>query len=219
MLEYEAAVRQQVGSDGPLRSPPVLAAGSGWLVERAIQTEPWTSGVVGDVAAAAARIADLELPRAPERRPAARATALKRRVALGRHPRLLRELLRARRLLDETDLPTTTGHGDFHPGNILLAGGPWIVDWELSGLFPAGYDLMQFWVTAQEPVDRALVFEAALELVGRSRRKELARLRYALLVRTAANKLVNPRSFDRDRSGARRLLGLLQSARTEAGLD
>ena len=215
MLEHEADVRRLVGSDGPLRSPQPLAQGRGWLLEPAVEPEPWSDGAIEGVAAAAARIADLELPSVPAAR--ARAGSLRRRLALCRNPRLFRELLRARRLVDESGLPTVTGHGDFHPGNILLARGPWIVDWELCGPLPAGYDLMQLWAAAPDDVDRNLIFEAALDVVG-SRSKELARLRYAVLVRTIAGKLAAAHSFDRDRRGARRLLELLPSAGREADL-
>jgi hypothetical protein len=218
VLQHEAAVRRLVGSDRPLRSPPPLAEGPGWMVERAVQPEPWTDDAVEGVAAAAARIAELELPSAPEEH-APRGLALRRRLALARRPRLVRELVRARQLISQTGLPTTTAHGDFHAGNILLAGGPWIVDWELSRSLPAGYDLMQFWATAPDEVDRQLVFNAALEIVGRNRRNELARLRYAVLVRTIATKLAAERSFDRDEAGARTLLRLLPSAKREAGVD
>ena len=187
------------------------------MVEHAVEPEPWTDHAVDGVAAAAARIADLELPSRPEE-DAPRSLALRRWLALARRPRLVRELLRARQLISQTGLPTTTGHGDFHAGNILVAGGPWIVDWELSRPLPAGYDLMQFWATAPDEVDRELVFDAALEVVGRNHRKELARLRYAVLVRTIATKLAAERSFDRDETGARKLLGLLPSAKREAAV-
>jgi hypothetical protein len=216
VLRHEAAVRRLVGSEGPLRSPPALAEGPGWLLETAVQPEPWAADAVEGVAAAAARIADVELPRAPER--ARRDRALRRRLALARRPRLVRELVRAGRLISQTGLPTVTGHGDFHAGNILVAGGPWIVDWELSGPLPAGYDLMQFWATAPEEVDRELVFDAALEIVGRGQRNELQKLRYAVLVRTIATKIAAERSFDRDPTGARKLLRLLPAAKREAGL-
>jgi hypothetical protein len=62
------------------------------------------------------------------------------------------------------------------------------------------------------------VFDAALEIVGRHQRKELARLRYAVLVRTIATKLAAERSFDRDETGAHKLLRLLPSAKREAGV-
>jgi hypothetical protein len=216
VLQHEAAVRRLVGSDGPLRSPPVLAEGRGWLVERAILPEPWANDAVAGVAAAAGRLAELELPPAPQR--SGRELGLRRRLALARRPRLVRELLRAERLVSQTGLPTITGHGDFHAGNILVASGPWIVDWELSRPLPAGYDLMQFWATAPDEVDRELVFDAAVEIVGRSRRMELARLRYAVLVRMIATKLTAGRSFDRDPTGACELLHLLPSAKSEADL-
>ena len=126
--------------------------------------------------------------------------------------------MRARQLISQTGLPTTTGHGDFHAGNILVAGGPWIIDWEL---FPTASGRLrpdQFSATAPDEVDRELVFDAALEIVGRNHRNELARLRYAVLVRTIATKLAAERSFDRDETGARKLLGLLPSAKREAGI-
>ena len=56
-----------------------------------------------------------------------------------------------------------TSHGDFHRGNVLVRDGvAWVVDWELSGKRPAGYDLMQFWATLEGAEDRERLFERAV---------------------------------------------------------
>ena len=46
-------------------------------------------------------------------------------------------------LADEESLPLSFAHGDFHPGNILIAGGKLqsVIDWEFCGWKCAGYDL------------------------------------------------------------------------------
>jgi hypothetical protein len=94
----------------------------------------------------------------------------------------------------------------------------WVVDWELSGERPAGYDLMQFWATLEGAEDREYLFELAVSSIGADRRRELLRLRHALVVRTIVGKLAAPMAFDRDPAGARDLLALLPGLRAEAGL-
>jgi hypothetical protein len=218
VLEHEAAVRGLVGGEGPLRAPPVLERGPDWLLEEAIEPEPCEGAERIDVvAAAAAAIAQLELPLAPARSGGSRAS-LRTRARMLRSPLPLRDLRAARRTLADPGLPTVTSHGDFHRGNVLVKGGAaWVVDWELSGLRPAGYDLMQFWATLERPDDRERLFEAAVETVGGARQALLA-LRHALVVRTIAGKLAGPKDFDRDPAGAHELLALLPVLRAEAGL-
>ena len=214
-LGYEAQVRALVGDSGSLRSPGVLEQGVGWLLERRVvpNEEP-----VELVVAAAAEIAALRLPPAPSTSPARRGLEpLLRRLRLLGRPRLAVELLHARRLLGRSKLPEVTTHGDFHPGNVLLAdGAAWVVDWELAGRGPAGLDLMRYWATLERPGDRERLFTAAVELVGDE--LELARLRYAIAVVTAADKLSHPRSLNRDPTGAAALLPLLPELRRAAQL-
>ena len=219
MLEHEAVVREVVGTDGPLRAPAVLERGPNWLLEEAVDPEPCRGAERVDlVAAAAEAIALLELPPAP--------TGAGRRMAKARtRARMLRSTLRlrdlraARRTLADPGLPAITSHGDFHQGNVLVnEGAAWVVDWELSGLRPAGYDLMQFWATLERPEDRERLFEAAVATVGRARRPALLALRHALVVRTIAGKVAGPKAFDRDPAGAHDLLELLPELRAEAGL-
>jgi hypothetical protein len=131
----------------------------------------------------------------------------------------LGDLRASRRTLAEPGLPLVTSHGDFHRGNVLVSGGAaWVVDWELSGRRPAGYDLMQFWATLDLPEDRERLFETTVMSVGSAHRAELLRLRHALLVRTIAAKLSSRMNFDRDPAGAHDLLTLLPAVRQEAGL-
>lgn len=214
-LTHEAEIRKLVGTEGPLRAPPVLGRGTGWLLEAAVDPEPCDGPECIDaVAAAAERLAELELPPAPGA--SQRGGRLLTRVRILRSPLPLRDLRAARRTLADPGLPTVTSHGDFHAGNVLVQdGAAWVVDWELSGRRPAGYDLMQFWATLEHPEDRERLFEAAVASIGA--RSELLRLRYALVVRTIAGKLAAPMTFDRDREGADKLLALLPGLRTEAG--
>jgi hypothetical protein len=213
VLEHEAHVRAVVGEAGPLRAPAVLAAGRGWLLERRIEPEDEPVEVV---VAAAGELARIELPDPPAgRRTRLSLGALRRRLRLLGRPRLSAELARARRLLAETLLPHVTTHGDFHPGNVLRAtGAAWAIDWELAGRGPTGYDLMRYWATLDEPGERDRLYAAALELAGDER--ELARLRYAVAVLTAADKLTHPQALNRDAQGAAELLALLPELRAAA---
>ena len=218
MLAHEAAVREIVGTDGPLRAPLVLEWAAGWLLEKAVDSEPFEGAEPIDaVVAAAGRIPQLDLPRAPAR--TGRGGSLRTRARLLRSPLPLRDLRAARRTLADPGLPAVTSHGDFHRGNVLMQDGvAWVVDWELSGERPAGYDLMQFWATLERAADRERLFEASVASVGTTNRPALLRLRHALVVRTIAGKLAAPRAFDRDRGGAHALLELLPEIREEAGL-
>lgn len=214
MLQHEAAVREIVGSEGPLRAPPVLERGPGWLLETAIEPEPFGGADhVGLVAAAAERLQGLELPEPPARaeRPSVRA-----RLRLLASPLPVADLRRARRVMAEIRLPLVTTHGDFHPGNVLINGGAaWVVDWELSGRGPAGSDLLLFGSTVERAEDRERLLESAVELAGD--RSEALRLAYAVLVRATAAKLSARQPFDRDPQGAKRLLALLPASRRAAG--
>jgi len=214
MLEHEAAVREIVGVDGPLRAPPVLDFGPDWLLEAAIEPEPFGGAAhVELVAAAAERLQGLELPELPPRPGRGRARA---RLRLLASPLPIADLRRARRIMAELRLPLVTTHGDFHPGNVLLSGGAaWVVDWELSGHGPAGSDLLLFASTLDSAEDRERLLEAAVELAGDHR--EALRLAYAVLVRAAAAKLSAAQPFDRDPEGAEKLLALLPASRQAAG--
>jgi hypothetical protein len=213
VLEHEARVRALVGETGALRSPAVLAQGTGWLVERNVVPG---EAPVEAVVAAAAELATLELP-APAVTPRRRLSLapLRRRLRWLGRPRLAAELAHARRLLAASRLPEVTTHGDFHPGNVLRADGrAWVVDWELVGRGPAGYDLMRYWAATRDGGERERLYAGALELAGDE--AELARLRYALAVLTAADKLSHPQALNRDREGAAELLRLLPELRRAA---
>lgn len=218
---HEAAVRRIVGVDGPLRAPNVLARGESWLLEPEIAHRPGAGRVyVETVAAAAERLAALQLPVPPHWRITGGSGARLRRTAvLARSPLPLADLWRSKRLREESRLPQVTSHGDFHRENVLFADdAAWVVDWELSGRRPFGYDLMQHWATLSDPSDREALFEAAVALAGEVQRGELLRLRYALVVTTLANYLASPMPFDRDPEEAHTLLQLLPDVRAEAGL-
>jgi hypothetical protein len=221
MLEHEAVVREVVGTEGPLRAPAVLERGPDWLLEEAIEPEPCRGAERVDVVAAAAEaIASLELPPAPANAGQRSASArTKARARTLRSTLRLRDLRAARRTMADSGLPAVTSHGDFHQGNVLVhEGAAWVVDWELSGMRPAGYDFMQFWATLGRPEDRERLFEAAVATVGAARRPALLKLRHALVVRTIAGKVAGPQAFDRDPAGAHDLLELLPELRAEAGL-
>jgi Phosphotransferase enzyme family len=222
LLDHETAIRAQVETAGPLRTPPVLARGPSWMVEKGISGEPWRGPRAMDVVAAAAeRIAGLQLP-------SLRTTwrplrSLKRRfrlIASGTIP--VRELMTANRVFSDLSLPNVSAHGDFHPGNVMLLDeAAWVVDWELSGPFPAGYDLMQFWAGVEDPADRRRLFELAVEVLGSGHRRELLRLRYVVVVRTIANILTTPfgvRGGPHGLAAARPLLAQLPVLRAEADL-
>jgi hypothetical protein len=219
VLAHEVHVRGLVGADGPLRSPPVLAHARGWLVEARVDPWPLEGPDATQAAiAAAAAIPGLELPPSP--RAAASRSPLRARVRRLRASVPALDLLRARRVLASSPLPRETSHGDFHPGNVLFTGTEaWVVDWELSGLRPRGWDLLHLWVGLAREADRALVLERALAGESPSHRKALLRLRYAALVRVLLAKLAPDRPFDRDDAGARRLLALLPAVRREADLS
>ena len=217
-LAHEAAVREIVGTDGPLRAPLVLERAAAWLLEEAVESEPCEGPErIDAVAAAAERISQLDLPPAPAR--SGRGGSLRTRARILRSPLPLRDLRTARRTMDDPGLPSVTSHGDFHRGNVLVQDDVvWVVDWELSGERPAEYDLMQFWATLERAEDRERLFEAAAAAVGSAHRPALLRLRHALVVRTIAGKFAAPMAFDRDRGGAHDLLELLPELRAEAGL-
>jgi hypothetical protein len=214
VLEHEAAVREIVGAEGPLRAPPVLERGPDWLLETAIEPEPFGGAAhVELLAGAAGRLQGLELPELPGRPGRG---SMRARVRLLASPLPVADLRRARRVLAEIRLPPVTTHGDFHPGNVLISDdAAWVVDWELTGHGPAGSDLLHFASTVNSPEDREDLLEAAAELAGD--RSEALRLAYAVLVRATAAKLSASQPFDRDPEGAKRLLALLPDARQAAG--
>lgn len=217
VLEHEADVRQIIGDDGALRTPAVIEAGPGWLIEEQKDAQP-VSGpeAIDSVLAAAADLPGRELPVVEHEtvRTAALIAAARRRTKLALSALPLRDVARARAIIAEPGLPQVTSHGDLHAGNVLVSDGDtWLVDWELSGDRPAGYDLMQLWPTLADEADRERLWRGAIDIVGRQHRRALAELRYALAVRTIANKLCSPDRFQRDFDGGRRILALLPDLR------
>lgn len=212
VFAHEAAVRAALaGEQGGLRVPRVLAAGERWMLEQAVRPDADAEAAAAAAVGAAGRLAELTLPEPPTTATGRRGL-LAYRLRLLRRPRLLRELARVRALVQHSTLPRVAAHGDFYPGNVLVSGGvAWVVDWELCGRRPLGYDLMHYWATTEDTLARAVVLEGALDLVGAANRADLLRLRYAVAVRVAASKLAAAASGDRDPAGAQRLLrGLLE---------
>jgi hypothetical protein len=130
----------------------------------------------------------------------------------------IRDVVQARRFMRDSALPTATSHGEFHPKHVFVADrAVWVIDWEVLGRRPKGFDLMQMWCSLEDPHDRHALFELALQVVGRDMEQELLRLRYATLVQMISATLAVPRQFgDRDPDAARSLLPLLREARAQA---
>jgi hypothetical protein len=220
VLEHEAEARRALAGQHAFRVPAVLATGRDWMLEQRVVSEPIRgTRVVGAAARAAVALAEAPVPSmtgtGPSRTGAQR---IDRVLRIVRGPLPVRDLLNARRVLASSSLPRAVAHGDFHEGNVLFAGGDvWLVDWELSGPKPAGYDLMQLWTTLSDSADREQVFAIAEDWLGRRHRQALAALRYVLLVHTIAAKVAPNRLFDLDETGAGILLELLPRIRAEAG--
>ena len=219
VFAHEAAVREVVGREGPLRAPAVLERGEDWLLEEAIPaTQCEGAACVAAVAAAAERIMRLELPHGPPGASRGRIEAWRSRVRLVASKLPIRDVVRARRIASGSPLPERPSHGDFHAGNILYSdGAAWVVDWELSALRPAGYDLMRCCATMRAP-EREALFEAAVDLVGTRHRPDLLRLRYAVAVQTIAQQLAAVHDFNLDRAAADDLLRELPRLREDARL-
>jgi hypothetical protein len=219
-LDHEVAVRAIVGTEGPLRAPPVLTRGRSWMLEVGIRRRPWAGAEdVDAVLAAGERISTLDLPPVP--RGGARSAlwaSLARRIRLTRSPLPLADVVRARRMGAGRSLPRVTSHGDFHAKNVLIdERATWVVDWELTGHRPAGTDPLRFWTTVERHEDRERLWEGTVALVGARHRRALAELRYVLLVRTIANKLTDVHPERREPEAAAALLALLPEVRAEAG--
>jgi len=219
VVDFEARVRESVGANPPLRSPPLLDRGKLWRLEQAIAPEPLQGAkVVEAILAAADELARLRLPCPPPLvagEPLIR--GLRRRVhtLATRLPTI--DFLRARRVIETSPLPRTLSHGTFDPSHVLIEDGvPWVVDWDQSGERPAGFDLMTMWAVLEAGEDRELLFEGAVRAIGSRYRRDLLRLRYAVLTRVIATMLADPDVHSRDPDRGRTLLPLLASARREA---
>lgn len=215
-LAHEVAVRAVVGGELPLRAPEIVASGPGWTLEPAVPRRPPAGARdVGATVAAALAIAALDLPEAPPGAGGEGGGARwvrRARMAVGGVR--FGDLLAARR---GTGLPLVTSHGDFHAGNVLCGDdGPWVIDWELTGRRPVGYDLLTLWPTLHDPADRALVLDAALAQAGPEHRAGILRLRFTLLVRALAAIAGVPRGVGGVGPGERELRALLAEARREA---
>jgi len=215
---HEVAARAAVGAVLPLRAPEVLAAGPDWMLEPALpRRAPAGARAVGAAIAAALTIPAVELPTAPEGTGGERRGERWRRRArmIGGGVRVA-DLLLARR---DPGLPLVRSHGDFHAGNILCDDdGPWIIDWEMTGMRPVGYDLLSLWPTLDDAGDRELVLEAAFAQAGAEHRAGVLRLRFSLLVRALAAVAGAPQGIGGVGPPAGVLRRLLVEARSEADL-
>lgn len=217
---HEAACRTLVGSVPPLRTPPLLASGPGWLLEPWVDWNPRPSpeelfGAVLDAVAACAR---LSFP--PRATPAGGSALarLRQRVGLLRSGIPIRHLIGARRVFADPGLPLAGAHGDLHRGNTLMAAdGLWVVDWELSGHQPFGFDAIMFAASLNADL-LGPVAEWIGEQLGGSHRAAAQRLAYAMAVRVASAKLVPVLSTDGDLEGGLRLAERLDDLAARAAL-
>ena len=223
VLAHELAVRKALEQLGPVRGPTVLEHGAQWRLERMVVSEPRTGRpAIEALEHASLIVAETTLRPAPAAGRRGRAVHAARRIErlarLGTSPLPIRDVLLARRLVDRSPLPHVTSHGGYHPAHIFLAhGAVWIIDWEQLARRPLGLDLMQLWCALEDPADRDVLFELALEAVGASRRAALLELRYAALVARVVSKLTEQRQFgDRDPAAARALLAMLPEVRPAA---
>jgi hypothetical protein len=234
VVEHEVAVRAAIGTEGPLRAPPVLAHGDLWRLEMALEFRrengparrqippPLTGEQIDAVVAAIAVLQRSELPQPPPqlvRRREAPIARWRRRLLMLRSPLPARDVLRARQAFSRSALPLTTSHGDLHRKQIYPApGGIWVVDWELLGKRPAGWDAVFLSWDLEDPEDRERLFLATLELVGPRYRSDLLTLKYAALVKMIVGKLVGSKRAE-DREQGLMLLDELPRVRKEAGLS
>jgi phosphotransferase family enzyme len=223
VVEHEVAVRAAIGTEGPLRAPPVLAYGPLWRLEPALEGRGELAGEgIDSVIAAIAVLQERDLPQPPPQLTRSREAPIarwRRRLLMLRSPLPARDLMRARRLFTRSPLPLTTSHGDLHRKQIFPApGGVWVVDWELLGKRPAGWDAVFLSWDLQDPEDRDRLFLATLELVGRRYRSGLLALKYAALVRMIVGKLVGSRRVE-DREQGLMLLEELPRVREEARIS
>jgi hypothetical protein len=216
VLDHEASARRAVADAEPLLAPSILARGPSWMLEAAIEPEPLEGpAAMGLVVDAALKLAELALPSPPDQGGRGDGlAAARRRLRTLRSTLSLSDVVRAHRLANSTGLPDVTSHGDFHAGNLLLSGRRlWVVDWELSGARPAGFDLMQLAATLPDRADADVLFEMTVDRLGPASRPGLLKLRYVHLVRTIAGKLAGAKSFNRDEPGARALMPELAESR------
>ena len=215
-IAHEAAAREAVGTTGVLRAPPFLAHGDSWRLEARLSRPPLSgAAAIETVVQAAAELAELELPQAREDSGyGTRRAAGRRRLRLAASPLPLADLVRARRLVRSSSLPSATSHGDFHRDHLFLGDHcVWVIDWELAGRRPAGYDLMLLWADLESDEDRELLFDATLRLLGERARRGLLELRYVQLVRLLASLFADISPEGRDPERGRRLLRLLPAVR------
>ena len=215
-IDHEAEAREAVGTTGVLRAPPLLARGDSWRLEPRLRAEPLSGPAgIGAVVAAAAELAELSLPAGrDESGYGKRGAAARRRLRVAASPLPLADVVRARRLVRSSPLPLVTSHGDFHRDHVILAGGAvWVIDWELAGRRPAGYDLMLLWADLEDDEDRELLFEGAVGLLGEPARQGLLELRYAQLVHLLSSLFADVSPEGRDPERGRRILQLLPELR------
>ena len=182
-----------VGVEPAAASARVLDDGTGWLLERRScrpRSRSRSSSPPRRRSPRSGYRRAVRVARAPGLEP------LPRRLRLLGRPRLAVELLRARRLQAQSKLPEVTIHGDFHPGNVLLAdGAAWRCGLGAGRAWPCRARLDALLGDARPPTRPRAPVRAAAEPWRRARARPL---RYAIAVRLAADKLVHPRSLNRD---------------------
>lgn len=223
VVDHEVAVRAAIGTEGPLRAPPVLAYGPLWRLEPALEGRGELAGESIDAVVAAITVLQgSELPQPPPQLLRSREAPIarwRRRLLMLRSPLPTRDLVRARRVFSRSPLPLTTSHGDLHRKQIFPApGGIWVVDWELLGKHPAGWDPLYLLWDLEDRDDRERLFLATLELVGRRYRSGLLTLKYAALVKMIVGKLIGSRRAEDHEQGLM-LLEELPRVRREAGIS
>lgn len=160
--------------------------------------------LTGDLAAAAVAFA-LRVETGPwHERPHATSWRAPRRTLPLRLAKLVRHRVPIRRFAAAraavAALPDDgMAHGDYHPGNLLLAGDRLVVvDWEFLAPAPAGVDVMRLWTTARTPAERTAVREAVLADADDARRHRLGVVGRWLALRALAEAANDGPSEDRD---------------------
>ena len=226
VLAHDLEVRARIGTHGALRSPPVIASGSRWAVERAIDTHPLTTDALRRIVVAVRELAGKDLPAAPGAagsKPSDRLRAKWREFRRPKHPlwdEYRNALILYKRIRESSTLALVTGHGDLTTNNILFTGDEvWLVDWENLGPSVAGADLMRLWPFLDDREQRSYLLDRAVEMVGSDNRGQLLTLRYFFLLKSAVTALGLRRGRrNQDPERGKELLALLPGVRAEANV-
>lgn len=211
----EVDTRRALPQDGVLRAPAVLASGPCWYVARAVDPRPVEQVPPALVVAALDRLSRLVLPSRRASHPPLRARARQQLRLLG-SPVPLADLRRAR-AVSRSAPAVVTAHNDLHVGNVLATSEALhVIDWEHAGKGPAGADLARL-CALLDPAYADRLVSAAVE-AGLAEERQLRRLRYAAVVRAAADLCLADPDQGRDPGRAAGLVAELPRLREEAGL-